>query len=221
MTTPALVHRAAMLVPHPPPLPSAVRGVLAKVYSKGKWVVQWDHLIAVPGLRLAYFVLGASHGRVYVLSMHRMPKGELSFEGLYQLPLDWHGGVTDSDLHRAAARGERHVGDKKAVIEQLELRARGFFHITGDFADATAPETEPGKARSFERWLRPPEGYYWRWRSTAPVDSDLTSRALTCALQHPLHSGKPRKPCAHCEYPFDGTGRRALKVRGAADEGSG
>ena len=177
----------------------AVRGVLRKVYSKGKWVVQWDHLIAVPG-RPVYIVLGASKGRVFVVSMFALPAGELAFEGLYQLPLDWHG---SSMKTFRPEQGKRFVGDKQRIIDFLEVRARSFNHIVGDYSDGNATYGQPPvwHGRTLERWFQPPEGFYWRWRSTATKRADLLTQALACALQHPRESRKPRVRCKHCHYP--------------------
>lgn len=188
---------------HPPPLPSEIRRVLSKVYSLGKWVVQWDHLIVVPQQRLAYFVLGASHGRVFVVSMHRMPAGLLSFEALYQLPMDWHGAEGESFN---AVHGQKLLGDRKRVVDELEARARSYpFHLVGDFGDATAE-------RTLESPHHPPEGHYWRWRTGAATRAEPLGRALHCAFQHPrVTRAAKRAGCLHCEYPFDGTGRRPPK----------
>lgn len=202
---------------HPPPSPSSLAEVRRLIASRGKWVVQWDHLIVVPQHRLAYLVLGASRGRTYVVSFHRLPGGLLSFEGLYQLPFDWHG---EAGKHFHYAPGARLVGERDRVIAELELRARSWFHITGDFPDATAE-------RSFENWFHPREGCFWRWRTSSPTatrpDEPLV-RALECAFQHIRRPGR-RNPnvrprvCLHCEYPFDGTGRRAARPNTAWSRG--
>lgn len=172
--------------------------MLKPVYSIGKWVVQWDYVIDVPAKRMVYVVLGASHGRVYVISLYHTPS-ELAFEGFYQLPLNWHG---DHAKDFKSARGEPLIADRELVMRDLEQRALQAQHIVGDLDDGT-------DERNFENWYHPAPGYYWRWRTKADgqwgrLRDNHLAAALRCAFQHPRTTRKKRVPCNHCDYPFKG-----------------
>lgn len=179
------------------PFSEARRAVLKKVYSVGKWVVQWDHTIVVSEQRMVYIVLGASHGRVFVISLYHEPGDTLAFEGLYQLPLNWHG---EHAKDFKSARGEKLIGEREAIKLECARLAREC-HIVGELNHAYEGRHINGA------WYFPPAGHYWRWRTNydGPRTNPL-GRALQCAFQHPRVSHKPRVKCLHCEYP---RGRRA------------